>query len=82
MKKQINDKAIKDITNRFRLEKETEATKDRIIRNIRNLFQHEKDCYTQIRVGNFSSNNYIEYKVKGSRKHYQMKKIFVKLDHT
>ena len=34
--------------------------KDRIIRDIRNLFEYEeKDYYKSVR--NFSSNNYIEY---------------------
>ena len=44
------------------MKKENKAIKDRIIRDIRNLFEHEEqDYYTPVRVGNFSSNNYIEY---------------------
>ena len=31
----------KDIRNVFRREKETKAIKDRILRNIKNLFEHE-----------------------------------------
>ena len=51
------------------LEKETKTIKDRIFRDIRNLFGHkEKDYYKPVRVCNFSSNNYIEYKSKGDRK--------------
>ena len=37
--------------------------KDRIIIDIKNLFQHkEENYYKPLRVGNFWSNNYIEYK--------------------
>ena len=32
---------IEDIRNIFRLEKETKAIKDRIFRDIKNLFEHE-----------------------------------------
>ena len=46
---------IKNIRNLFRLEKE----KDRIFRDIKNLFE---DYYKPVRVNNFWSNNYIEYK--------------------
>ena len=53
--------AIKNMRNRFRLKKENEVIKDRVIRYIRNLFQHaEEDDYNPVRVGNFWSNNYIE----------------------
>ena len=44
--------------------------KDRALRVIRNLFQHEKEqenYYKPKRVNNFWSNNYIEYKSKGDR---------------
>ena len=34
--------------------------KDRIIRNIRTLFDEEEDYYKLKRVGNFWNNNYIE----------------------
>ena len=34
--------------------------KDRIIRDIRSLFEQEDDYYKPIRVGNFRNNNYIE----------------------
>ena len=44
------------------MKKENKAIKDKIIRDIRDLFEHEEqDYYTPVRVGNFSSNNYIEY---------------------
>ena len=69
LKKEINDAPIKGVRNLFMLEKETKTIKDRIFRDIRNLFGHkEKDYYKPVRVCNFSSNNYIEYKSKGDRK--------------
>ena len=55
---------MKHARNIFRLKKEINDTtvKDRIIRDIRNLFEHEEeDYYKPVRVGNFWSNNYIEY---------------------
>ena len=41
-KKELNCTAIKDIRYLFRLEKKTETIKDRILRDIKNLFEHEK----------------------------------------
>ena len=60
---------IKDIRSLFKLEKETKAVKDRILRDIKNLFEHEEDenYYKPVRVSNFRSNNYIEYKSNGDR---------------
>ena len=43
------------------MEKENKAIKDRIIRDIRNLSEHDEENYYQLGVGNFQSNNYIEY---------------------
>ena len=34
---------MKDIRSLFRQEKETKAIKDRILRDIKNLFEHEKE---------------------------------------
>ena len=68
MKKEINDIAIKDIRNLFVLENGNKVIKDRIITDIRNLFEHEEDYYKSVRVGNFLSSNYIEYKSQGDRK--------------
>ena len=67
--KQTNDATMKDIINLFRLEKENKAIKDRIIRDIINLSEHEEEerNYKPVRVGNFCSNNYIEYKSNGNR---------------
>ena len=65
---EINDTTVKDITNRFRLNKENEAIKNRIIRDIRNLFEHEEeDSYKSLRVGNFWTNNYIKYESNGDK---------------
>ena len=48
--------------NLFTLEKKTKAIKDRILRDIKNLFEHEEENYYKpVRVNNFFSNNYIEY---------------------
>ena len=50
---EIDDTTVKDITNRFRLKKENEAIKNRIIRDIRNLFEHEEeDYYKSVRKNN------------------------------
>ena len=46
----------------FRKEKEANAIKDKILRGIKNLFEHEEkeNYYKLVRVSNFWSNNYIE----------------------
>ena len=50
------------------MKKENEAIKDRIIRDITNLFKQEKkDCYKPVRVANFWSRNYIKYESNGGR---------------
>ena len=57
---------IKDIGNLFRLEKETKEIKDRMLRDIRNVFQQEEqNYYKSVRVSNVWSNNYIEYEING-----------------
>ena len=43
LKKQLNYTAINDIRNLFRPGKETKAVKDRILRDIKNLFEHEEE---------------------------------------
>ena len=63
---------IKDVRNHFRLKKEINDTviKDRILRDIRNVFEPEdgeEDYYKPVRVGSFWSNSYIEYKSNGER---------------
>ena len=39
--------------NSFRLEKETKAIKDRILKDIKNLFDHEDYYYKPVIVNNF-----------------------------
>ena len=43
LRKEINYYAIKDIRNLFRLEKGAKTIKDRILRDIKNLFEHEEE---------------------------------------
>ena len=57
-----DDSTVKDIRNLFSLRKENEAIKDKIIRDFKNLIEHEEeDYYKPVRESNFWSNNYIEY---------------------
>ena len=58
----------KNIINLVGLKKEIEAVKDRLIRDTRNLFEHEeKDYYKPVRVGNFWSSSFIEYESAGDK---------------
>ena len=67
LKKDIDDTAIKNI-NLFRLKHENEAIKNRVIGDIKNLFEHEdKNYYKPVSVGDLWSNNYIEYESNGDR---------------
>ena len=70
LKKEIIESTIKHKTNRFRLKKENEAIKDRVIRDNRNLFEHGKEeyYYKPARAGNFWSNTYIECEKNGDKK--------------
>ena len=43
LKEELNYTAIKDIRKLFRRQKETKAIKDRILRDIKNIFEHEED---------------------------------------
>ena len=62
-KKEINESPIKKISNPFRLKKEKNPIKDRVIRGIRNLFEHEEEenYYKPAGVANCWSNSYTEY---------------------
>ena len=61
------------------MKKENKAIKNRIIRDIRNLFEHEEENYDKpVIVGNFQSNNYSEYKRKGDRKTLWIKRYLNK----
>ena len=58
------ENTIKYIRNLFRLGKETKAIKNRILRDIKNLFEHEgeeENYYKSVRVSNFWNNNQIKY---------------------
>ena len=70
LKKETIDTTIKDILNLFRLEKQNKAVKYIIVRNIRNIFEHEeKENYCKpVKVSNLWSNSYIECESKGDRK--------------
>ena len=69
LKEEKIDTPIKDIRNLFRLEKVNESIKDIILRDIRDIFENEEEnnYYKPISVGNFWSNNYIEYESNGDR---------------
>ena len=58
--KEIDKTPVKDKRNLFKLLKENEIIKDRVARDIQNLFEQEDDYYKPIRVGNFWNNNYIK----------------------
>ena len=62
IKQELNYSGVKCIRNLLRLGKETKTVKDRILKGIKNIFQHEEEDYCKkVRVNNFWSNNYIEY---------------------
>ena len=42
LRKEIDYTAIKDIRNLYRLEKDTKAIKDRVLRDIKNPFENEE----------------------------------------
>ena len=66
------------------MKKENEAIKDRIIRDIRNLFKHEEeDCYEPVREVIFGVTVILKMKaVVIEIRNYHLKNIFTKLDHT
>ena len=47
--------------------KEMKTTKHKVIRDIKNLFEHEKDYYKPARLCCLWGNNYIEYETNGAR---------------
>ena len=68
LKRELNYTAIKGLRNLFRPEKGNKGIKDRIIRDISNLSEHEEDYYKPVIVSNFRSKKCIECKIKGDRK--------------
>ena len=65
-KTKTEDRIIKDKRNLLKPEKENEVINDRIIKNIKKIFEFE-DYYKPVRVGYFHSNNYIECKNNGDK---------------
>ena len=64
------EKIIKDKRNLFRLKKEVNRVNNIVLRNIKNLSEREKEeenYYKPVRLNNFQSNNYIEYKSNGDK---------------
>ena len=78
----MNDITFKDVINLFRLKKENDPIKFRIIRNIRHVFEYEEEnCYNPLTVGGFWSNNNIDKKQKGDRNKMQsIENIYIKWD--
>ena len=72
--------------NIFKIKKEYDAIKYKIIRDIGKLFESENeedDYYIPVRVGNFRSNSYIDYENNVIEiKCYQLKSILIKIKHT
>ena len=66
LEKKLNDTAIKHIRNLFKLKKEIKGIKYIVLKDIMNLLEHkeeEEENYDKpVKVNNFWSNNYIEYK--------------------
>ena len=55
------EKITKDIRNLLRLKKEIKGVQGITLRDIKNVFEYEKeeeDCYKPVRVNNLPSNNY------------------------
>ena len=66
LKKEQNNITIKDIRNLFRLQIDVKGTKDIVLRNIKNLFEYEKEEENYYKSGKLNylwSNNQIEYKI-------------------
>ena len=66
----VEENVTKDLRNLFRLKKETQAIKDRILRDIINLFKYEeeeKNYCKPVTVRTFLSNTYIEYESSGNK---------------
>ena len=72
--------------NIFKIKKEYDAIKYKIIRDIGKLFESENeedDYYIPVRVGNFRNNSYIDYENNIIEiKRYQLKSILIKIKHT
>ena len=70
---------IKNTKYIFRLEKETKGIEDRKLIDIKDVFEN---YYKPVKVNNFWSNNYIEFKSNDNRdKTLSIENILIKLDH-
>ena len=81
LKKETNDATIKGVINSFRLKKENKAIKDRIIIDIRNLFEHGniKNIFEHEEENYYKPVIYCHrYLPEGSSLHFLSKKDFVK----
>ena len=70
LKKDQNYTEIKGIRKLFRQQIETKAIKNKILIDIENLFEQEREeesYYEPVRVSNFRSKNYTEYKSNGDK---------------
>ena len=70
LKKEQNGTAIKSVKIIFRLKRKNKGIKHKVLRNIKNLFEYEKEeenYYKPVRINNFGSNNHIEYKSNGNK---------------
>ena len=54
-------------TNAIRDTRKENFNSDKIIRDIRTLFEPEEDCYEPLRASNAFNNNYIEYESNGDK---------------
>ena len=69
LEKENKARIVTDNWTVFKLGKESKPIKDKLLRDIRNLFKHQEEVnyYKPVTVSNFWSNNYIIHKSKGDR---------------
>ena len=68
-KKKLIYTSIKDVRNLFKIEKETRAMEDRVVRDINNLFEQKEEgnYYKPVTVSNFWCYNYVVYESNSDR---------------
>ena len=74
---------IENIRNRFKLKNKNEAIKDRIFRDIMNVFELVEEDYNKpVRVSNFWNKNHVKYETNDDKnKTLLIKNILMKLNH-
>ena len=72
-----NDTPIKDKRNLFRLKKGVKGIKDKVVTNINNIFEYEKEEQIVFGVIFILNTKVMVIKIK----YYQCQNIFIKLDH-